>query len=228
MSNPCIITVAITGALPTKLDTPAVPVTPSEQIESTHEAYEIGASLVHIHVRNQDQTPSSDPDKYHEVQQGVSKHCPGMIIQFSTGGRGRDQSLRAGMLHHRPDMASLATGSVNSPRGIYENPADFVEGLAAEMQRYKVKPEIEVFDAAMLYNAANLVKKGLLDPPVHLRADIGGRSCFHDELPRTESVCPLCFLCFIFSSVILLIFCDPLCIVIIMHYAPSSTLVYKH
>ena len=84
MSNPCIITVAITGALPTKLDTPAVPVTPSEQIESTHEAYEAGASLVHIHVRNQDQTPSSDPDRYHEVQQGVSKHCPGMIIQFST------------------------------------------------------------------------------------------------------------------------------------------------
>jgi 3-keto-5-aminohexanoate cleavage enzyme len=117
MLNPCIITVAITGALPTKQDTPAVPVTPSEQIESTHEAYEAGASLVHIRVRNQDQTPSSDPDKYHEVQQGVSKHCPGMIIQFSTGGRGRDQSKRAGMLHHRPDMASLATGSVNFPRG---------------------------------------------------------------------------------------------------------------
>jgi 3-keto-5-aminohexanoate cleavage enzyme len=173
MSNPCIIPVAITGALPTKLDTPAVPVTPSEQIESTHEAYEAGASLVHIHVRNQDQTPSSDPDKYHQVQQGVSKHCPGMIIQFSTGGRGRDQSLRAGMLHHRPDMASLATDSVNFPMGIYENPADFVEGLAAEMQKYKVKPEIEVFDAAMLYNAANLVKKGLLDPPVHLQFVLG-------------------------------------------------------
>ena len=173
MSNPCIITVAITGALPTKQDTPAVPVTPSEQIESTHEAYEAGASLVHIHVRNQDQTPSSDSDKYHEVQQGVSKHCPGMIIQFSTGGRGRDQRKRSGMLHHRPDMASLATGSVNFPSGIYENPTDFVEGLAAEMLKYDVKPEIEVFDAAMLYNAANLVKKGLLDPPVHLQFVLG-------------------------------------------------------
>ena len=173
MSNPCIITVAITGALPTKQDTPAVPVTPSEQIESTHEAFEAGASLVHIHVRNLDQTPSSDPDKYHEVQQGVSKHCPGMIIQFSTGGRGRDQRKRAGMLYHRPDMASLATGSVNFPRGIYENPADFVEALAAEMQKYNVKPEIEVFDAAMLYNAANLTKKGLLNSPVHLQFVFG-------------------------------------------------------
>lgn len=173
MTNPCIITVAITGALPTKQDTPAVPVTPSEQIESTQEAYAAGASLVHIHVRNQDQTPSSDPEKYYEVQQGVSKYCPGMIIQFSTGGRGRDQSKRAGMLHYRPDMASLATGSVNFPHGIYENPADFVEGLAAEMISYDIKPEIEVFDAAMLYSAANLVKKGLLKTPVHLQFVLG-------------------------------------------------------
>lgn len=120
MSNPCIITLAITGALATKKDRPAVPVTPSEQIESMHEAYEAGASLVHIHVRNEDQTPSSDPDKYHQVQQSVNRLCPGMIIQFSTGGRGRDQSKRAGMLHRRPDMVSLATGSVSFPNGIYE------------------------------------------------------------------------------------------------------------
>jgi len=173
MSNPCIITVAITGAIPTKQDTPAVPVTPSEQIESTHEAYEAGASLVHIHVRNQDQAPSSDPELFHEVQQGVKKHCPGMIIQFSTGGRGRDQNKRGAMLRHCPDMASLATGSVNFPKGIYENPTDFVEGLAREMLRYDVKPEIEVFDVAMLYSAANLVKKDLLKAPAHLQFVLG-------------------------------------------------------
>jgi uncharacterized protein (DUF849 family) len=173
MTEPCIITVAITGALPTKEDTPAVPVTPEEQIESTHEAFEAGASLVHIHVRNEDQTPGSDPDKYHAVQEGVEKHCPGMIIQFSTGGRGRDQDQRGGMLHHRPDMASLATGSVNFPSGIYENPPDFVESLASRMLEFDIKPEIEVFDAAMLYNAAHLVKKGLLTPPVHLQFVLG-------------------------------------------------------
>ncbi len=173
MSTPCIITVAITGALPTKADTPAVPVTPSEQIESTHEAYEAGASLVHVHVRDDDQAPSSDPDKFAEVQAGVRKHCPEMIVQFSTGGRGRDQSKRGAMLHHRPDMASLATGSVNFPKGIYENPPDFVDGLAATMLEYDIKPEIEIFDSAMLYSAANLVKRGLLAEPVHVQFVLG-------------------------------------------------------
>ena len=186
MSEPCIITVAITGALPTKKDPPAVPVTPEEQIESTHEAYDAGASLVHIHVRNEDQTPGSDADKYHAVQEGVKKYCAGMIIQFSTGGRGRDQDQRGGMLHHRPDMASLATGSVNFPSNIYENPPDFVESLASKMLEFNVKPEIEVFDAAMLYNAANLVKKGLLKSPVHLQFVLGIPNALPARRPLLE------------------------------------------
>ncbi|NQU60632.1 MAG: 3-keto-5-aminohexanoate cleavage protein [Rhodospirillales bacterium] len=173
MTEPCIITVAITGALPTKEVTPAVPVTPEEQIESTQEAFEAGASLVHIHVRNNDQTPGSDPDKFRAVQEGVAKHCPGMIIQFSTGGRGRNPEERGAMLLHRPDMASLATGSVNFPKGIYENPPDFVDSLASRMLEFDIKPEVEVFDVAMLYNAANLVKKGLLKEPVHLQFVLG-------------------------------------------------------
>ena len=171
--EPVIITVAITGAVPRKKDCPGLPVTPTEQIEETHKAYEAGASLVHIHVRNPDETPSSDPDLFAQVQEGVQKHCPDMIIQFSTGGRGRDQSARGSMLFHRPDMASLATGSTNFPVGIYENPTDFVEGLASEMLKYEIKPEVEIFDLAMLYNAANLVKKGLLLPPPHVQFVMG-------------------------------------------------------
>ncbi len=171
--QPVIITVAITGALPRKKDSPAVPVTPSEQIESTHEAFEAGASLVHIHVRNPDESPSSDPELYGRVQEGVRKHCPGMIVQFSTGGRGRDQAARGAMLCLRPDMASLATGSVNFPTGIYENPPDFVEGLARSMQENDIKPEIEVFDLAMLYSAAKLVKAGLLDSHAHVQFVMG-------------------------------------------------------
>lgn len=173
MSEPCIITAAITGALPKKKDNPAVPVTPAEQIESTHEAFEAGASLVHIHVRDENEDPSSDPDLFGQVQEGVTKHCPGMIVQFSTGGRGREPSQRAAMLYLKPDMASLATGSVNFPTNIYENPPDFVETLATDMQKYEVKPEIEVFDVAMLYNAANLVKKGLLDEHAHVQFVMG-------------------------------------------------------
>jgi 3-keto-5-aminohexanoate cleavage enzyme len=173
MVQPVIITVAITGAVPKKKDNPAVPVTPAEQIESTHEAFEAGASLVHIHVRNPDESPGSDPELYGRVQEGVRKHCPGMIVQFSTGGRGRDQNQRGAMLYLKPDMASLATGSVNFPAQIYENPPDFVEGLAKTMLENDIKPEVEVFDLAMLYNAANLVKKGLLKNPPHVQFVMG-------------------------------------------------------
>lgn len=173
MSEPCIITVAITGAVPRKEDNPAVPVTPPEQIESTHEAFEAGASLVHIHVRNEDQSPGSDPEKFAEIQEGVMKHCPGMIIQFSTGGRGRELSQRGAMLGLRPDMASLATGSVNFPTSIYENPPSFVDELASTMLQYDIKPEIEIFDVAMLYNAASLVKRNLLATPAHVQFVLG-------------------------------------------------------
>ena len=184
MLEPVIITVAITGALPRKADNPAVPVTPAEQIESTHQAYEAGASLVHIHVRNPDESPGSDPALFARVQEGVRTHCPGMIVQFSTGGRGREQAARGAMLHLKPDMASLATGSVNFPTSIYENPPDFVEGLARTMLDNDIKPEIEVFDLAMLYNAATLVKKGLLKDPPHVQFVMG----IANALPVRRSV----------------------------------------
>src|SRR3972149_9339881 len=173
MATPVIITVAITGAVPKKKDNPAVPVTPAEQIESTHQAFEAGASLVHVHVRTPDESPGSDPESFARIQEGVRKHCPGMIVQFSTGGRGRELSARGAMLYLKPDMASLATGSVNFPTNIYENPPDFVEGLAKAMLENDIKPEVEVFDLAMLYNAANLVKKGLLKAPPHVQFVMG-------------------------------------------------------
>ena len=171
--TPIIITTAITGALPRKKDNPAVPTTPQEQIESTHAAYEAGSALVHIHVRDKDENPSSDPDLFARVQEGVRKHCPGMIIQFSTGGRGRKPQERGASLYLKPDMASLTTGSVNFPNQIYENPPDFIESLCRSMLEFGVKPEIEVFDAAMLYNSAELVKRGLIKRPLHVQFVMG-------------------------------------------------------
>jgi len=184
MTQPVVIGVAITGAVPRKKDSPAVPVTPAEQVESTHEAFEAGATLVHIHVRNPDESPSSAPELYAQVQEGVRKHCPGMIVQFSTGGRGREQAQRGAMLYLKPDMASLATGSVNFPTGIYENAPDFVEALAKSMLDYGIRPEIEVFDLAMLYNAANLVKKGLVPERPHVQFVLG----VPNALPARRSV----------------------------------------
>ena len=173
MTVPAIITVAITGAIPRKADTPAVPITPSEQIESTHEAFEAGATVAHIHVRNPDESPGSDPAAFAQVQAGLARHCPGMIVQFSTGGRGRSHSERGSMLHLKPDMASLATGSVNFAKQIYENPPQLVEDLATAMLKYNVKPEIEVFDVAMLYNARNLADRGLLKRPCQVQFVMG-------------------------------------------------------
>ena len=173
MAEPVIITVAITGALPCKADSPAVPVTPIEQIESIQEAFEAGATIAHIHVRNPDETPSSDPALFAEVQEGVRRHCPGMIVQHSTGGRGRSQQERGRCIELRPDMASLSTGSVNFPNQIYENPPQLVDALAQSMLDHNVKPEIEVFDAAMLYNARTLLERKLLTGRPHVQFVMG-------------------------------------------------------
>ncbi len=173
MADPCIITVAITGSVPRKRDNPALPVTIAEQVESTHEAFEAGASLVHVHVRDENENPSSDPERFARLQEGVARHCPGMIMQFSTGGRGRAMEQRGAMLFLRPDMASLATGSVNFPTIVYENPPDFVRGLAKTMLDGGIKPEIEVFDLAMLYNTADLVAEGLIADPPHVQFVFG-------------------------------------------------------
>ena len=138
MQKPCIICVAITGSLPRKEMNPAVPISVAEQIESTQEAFEAGATICHAHVRNDDESPSSDPNKFALLKQGLEKHCPGMIIQFSTGGRSGAGQERGGMLLLRPDMASLTVGSNNFPNRVYENPPDLVDFLAAEMSSMRL------------------------------------------------------------------------------------------
>jgi 3-keto-5-aminohexanoate cleavage enzyme len=197
MTTPCIITVAITGSVPTKKDNPAVPITVPEQIESTHAAYEAGAALVHVHVRNDDGTTTSDPEKFGRFLEGVRKHCPGMIVQFSTGGRSGRGKERGGMLHLKPDMASLTTGSVNFATIIYENHPELITELASSMLTHGIKPEIEIFDLAMLYNAARLVADGLLKPPVHVQFVLGipgalpaDREVLEFELAQLERVLP--------------------------------------
>ncbi|HXS79809.1 MAG TPA: 3-keto-5-aminohexanoate cleavage protein [Gammaproteobacteria bacterium] len=173
MSTPCIITVAITGSVPTKKDSPAVPISVAEQVESSHAAYEAGAALVHVHVRNDDGTTTSDPERFARFLAGIRKHCPDMIVQFSTGGRSGMGKERGGMLHLKPEMASLTTGSVNFAKIIYENHPTLINDLAASMLANDIKPEIEIFDLAMLYNAAKLVADGLLKAPVHVQFVLG-------------------------------------------------------
>jgi uncharacterized protein (DUF849 family) len=172
-TTPCIITVAITGSLPKKSDNPAVPVTPAEQIESTHEAFEAGATLVHLHVRNDDGSPTSSPDRFALVQEGIRKHCPGMIVQFSTGGRSGAGRERGAHLASKPDMASLATGSVNFPTRVYDNAPDLVDWLAAEMRERKIKPEVEAFDLSMIFQAVAMQADGRIDGALHVQFVMG-------------------------------------------------------
>ena len=173
MSKPCIICVAITGSVPRKEDNPAVPITVDEQVESTQAAFEAGATICHAHVRNYDQTTSSDPEKFARLKEGLEKHCPGMIIQFSTGGRSGAGPERGGMLPLRPDMASLTVGSNNFPTRVYENPPDLVDWLASEMITYDIKPEIEAFDLSHIFQAAKMQEDGRLKGPAYVQFVMG-------------------------------------------------------
>jgi 3-keto-5-aminohexanoate cleavage enzyme len=176
MNEPCIITVAITGSLPQKKDNPAVPITVDEQIESTHEAYEAGASLVHLHVRNDDGSPTSSPERFELVMAGIRRHCSDMIVQFSTGGRSGAGRERGAHLALRPDMASLATGSVNFPTRVYDNSPDLIDWLAAEMESHRIKPEVEAFDLSMIFQAAAMEREGLIEGPLHVQFVMGIRN----------------------------------------------------
>jgi 3-keto-5-aminohexanoate cleavage enzyme len=169
MTTPCIICVAITGSLPTKENNPAVPISITEQIESTQASFEAGATIVHAHVRDDQGKPTSDPARFARLMEGVSKHCPGMIIQLSTGGRSGAGKVRGGMLPLRPDMASLSVGSNNFPTRVYENPPDLVDWLASEMLAHDVKPEIEAFDLSHIIQATTMQKDGRLKAPLYVQ-----------------------------------------------------------
>ena len=173
MSTPCIITVAITGSVPSKADNPAVPVTIAEQIESTHAAFEAGATLAHCHVRDDAGKPTADPARFSKLLDGLKKHCPGMIVQLSTGGRSGNGRERGGMLSLRPDMASLSTGSCNFPTRVYENAPELVDWLASEMLAHNVKPEVEAFDLSMIFQAVAMQKAGQMKGPLHVQFVMG-------------------------------------------------------
>jgi 3-keto-5-aminohexanoate cleavage enzyme len=184
MTNPCIICVAITGSLPTKENNPAVPITIAEQIESTHEAFEAGASIVHCHVRDDEGKPTSDPERFARLKEGIEKHCPGMVVQLSTGGRSGAGKVRGGMLPLCPDMASLSVGSNNFPSRVYENPPDLVDWLASEMLTYDVKPEVEAFDLSHIVQAANMAKDGRLKGPLYVQFVMGVKNA----MPADERI----------------------------------------
>jgi len=173
MQNKLIITVAPTGSVPKKEKTPHVPVTTEEIVEDALKCEQVGASILHIHTRDEQQNPSDAPERFAEVV-GALKGRTRLILQVSTGGRaGVGLESRLQRLSAGSEMASLTTGSVNFPNSAYVNPPDLVAALATEMKRLAIKPEVEVFDFSMLHNAIDLVRSGILQPPMHVNFVMG-------------------------------------------------------
>ena len=184
MTNPCIICVAITGSLPNKDNNPAVPISIEEQIESTHQAFEAGATIAHCHVRDDEGKPTSDPERFARLKEGLERHCPGMIVQLSTGGRSGAGRDRGGMLSLSPDMASLSVGSNNFPTRVYENSPDLVDWLASEMLLHDVKPEIEAFDLGHIVQATRMAADGRLRGPLYVQFVMG----VQNSMPADEPI----------------------------------------
>jgi 3-keto-5-aminohexanoate cleavage enzyme len=166
--NKLIITIAPTGNVPTKELNPNSPLTPDEIVNDIEKCVNTGASVAHIHVRDKDLQPTSDRSIYKNVVEEIDKRKINVIKQLSTGARGGENSFewRGQMLDLNAHMASLSTGSSNFAKSVNANSFELIEALAGKMYKNNIKPEIEVFDLAMLSNALFLEKKGVLKGPL--------------------------------------------------------------
>jgi 3-keto-5-aminohexanoate cleavage enzyme len=172
-----IITVAPTGAWPTKKDTPHVPLTPKEISEEIYQCWKAGVSIAHIHVRNDDASASMNFEKFKETVTLIreKKGCDIILNLTTSGGIGlKDDERMKPFMELKPEMASFDAGTMNwQNRTVFENRPDFLEKLAKAQKEHHVKPELELFDAGMLYNTLYLVEQGLLEPPLHYQLCLG-------------------------------------------------------
>jgi len=154
--------------VPTKKDTPHVPVSPNEIVEQTHQAYEIGITIAHLHARAEDEQPTYKKSVYQEIFEGVRKNCPGLIICGSTSGRNFPEfEKRSEVIELQPDMCSLTLSSLNFSNQASINSPDMIVRLATKMKEYGVVPEFEVFDFGMINYGLYLIHKGIHTSPVY-------------------------------------------------------------
>lgn len=169
-----IITVALTGNVPTKKINPNVPVTSEEIATNIRRCADEGAVLFHVHARDEAQRPTLDLAFFKENVRRIKELAPKVIIQLSTGARaGKDWESRVNPIRLLPEMGSFTTGSNNLPGIVYENSPQFIEYLAKVYQETDVKPEIEVFETGMINNALYLQKKGYIQAPLHFDFVLG-------------------------------------------------------
>lgn len=197
--NKVIINFCPTGMIPTKEITPHVPVSPQEVIEQTHEAYELGITIAHLHARENDGVPTYKKNVYQEIFEGARKYCPDLIICGSTSGRNFPEfEKRSGVIELKPDMCSLTLSSLNFVKQASVNAPDMVQRLAEKMKSYGVSVELECFDLGMINYGKYLIKKGIIEGPFYwnlLFGNIAGfQANFHQmgtalsEIPKDHFV----------------------------------------
>ncbi|MHB8075319.1 3-keto-5-aminohexanoate cleavage enzyme [Desulfosporosinus fructosivorans] len=168
-----IITAALVGAEVTRQQTPHLPLSPREIADEAIKVRVAGASIVHLHMRDQFGNPSQDKALFAEVISHIQTETD-LIIQVSTGGAvGMNAAERVAPITLAPEMASLSTGSVNFGDNVFSNPLPMIQEFARACQVHHVKPEIEIFEGGMIQNALTLVKQGLLHAPLHFNFVLG-------------------------------------------------------
>jgi len=165
--DPLIITVAPVGAELTPEQTPHLAVTPTQLGAVASGIRAAGASLIHVHCRNDDGTNTHDVARFRAAYDAIRAESD-LIVQFSTGGAiGMTPEERAAPLELRPEMATLTCGTVNFGDDVFENSFPIMRGILATMARYGVTPELEIFDLGHIANAKRLAAEGLLTFPAH-------------------------------------------------------------
>ncbi len=169
-----IIKLAPTGMIPTKKDTPYVPISPEEIIQDTCEAYKLGVSVVHVHARDKSGKPTHEKEVFQEIIGGIKEKCPDIIICITTSGRVDHQvEHRAEALDLNPEMASLTVGSLNFPQHPSVNPFHTIKYLASIMKEKSILPELEIFDSGFINTAKYLAKNEFIKKPLHFNLLLG-------------------------------------------------------
>jgi len=196
LGNKVILTVATTGAWPQKKDTPYIPLQPAEIADEIYACFKAGASIAHIHVRDDENNASMSFEKFEKTVKLVRERCDIVINLTTSGGLGLTDEIRIKpYVELRPEIASFDCGSMNWAHStVFENSPKFLEKSGLTMLEYNVKPEIEVFDAGMVYNALYYLKKGILKAPLHFQFVLGvpgGMTATVENLMFLKSLIPL-------------------------------------
>jgi len=171
--DPLVVTAAVDGAETTRRETPYVPYTPDEIAEEARRCREEGASMVHVHGREPDGTPTQGRETFAEILRGIRERTD-ILVQFSTGGAvGMSVEERIDAIDLEPEMATLTTGTVNFGEEVFLNSLPVIRKIAESLNEYDIRPEIEVFDTGMVGTAQRLVEEGVLDPPLHFDFVLG-------------------------------------------------------